>query len=107
MIERLCEELQSPAPKRRLAALQLTHLVGVSDAVAEQLLPLLRDARLEVRIRAIDLLSAFGHESLKKIVPSLLEDVSTDIQDAAHRAVRRLRRHEAAAIGPETDNFHI
>ncbi|MEZ6138529.1 MAG: hypothetical protein R3C53_26905 [Pirellulaceae bacterium] len=92
--ERLSLELQCPAPKRRLAALQVTEMLGCADAVSEWLMPLLEDSRLDVRVKVIDLLSALGHESLETLIPQLLQDASTDIQDAANRAVRRQARHK-------------
>ncbi len=84
--------LQSPAPKRRLAALQATQLLECADQVIDALIPLLDDDRLEVRVRVIDLLSALGYEPLEELLPELLNDASTDIQDAANRAERRFRR---------------
>lgn len=92
--ERLTNELQCPAPRRRLAALQATQLLDCVDQVSKILLPLLDDPRLEVRVRTIDLLGALGHESLETLLPQLLIDASTDIQDAANRAVRRLNRQK-------------
>jgi HEAT repeat protein len=92
--QKLTAELQSPAPKRRLAALQVTQLLGCSRQVSDALMPLLDDPRLEVRVRTIDLLGALGHERLEQMIPELLEDASTDIQDAASRAVRRMLRHK-------------
>lgn len=93
--EHLKRELQSPAPKRRLAALQATQLLQCADAVSKALMPLLNDPRLDVRVRTIDLLGALGHESLEQLIPELLHDASTDIQDAAHRATRRMKRQKA------------
>ncbi len=90
--ERLTRELQSPAPRRRLAALQATQLLDCADQVSETLMPLLEDPRLEVRVRIIDLLGALGHEALEQLIPQLLADASTDIQDAANRATRRMKR---------------
>jgi hypothetical protein len=90
--EVLSRELQSPAPKRRLSALQAAQILGCVQEVSQVLLPLLEDPRLEIRVRTIDLLSALGHESLEQIIPALLNDASTDIQDAAGRAIRRMNR---------------
>ncbi len=90
--ETLSRELQCPSPKRRLAALQVTEMLGCSESVSQWLMPLLDDPRLDVRVRVIDLLSALGHESLETLIPELQQDASTDIQDAANRAVRRLNR---------------
>ena len=90
--ERLTRELQSPAPRRRLAALQATQLLDCADQVSQTLMPLLDDPRLEVRVRTIDLLGALGHEALEQLIPELLTDANTDIQDAANRAVRRMKR---------------
>ncbi len=95
--ERLTTELQSPAPRRRLAALQATQLLECADQVSQTLMPLLDDPRLEVRVRTIDLLGALGHESLETYLPELLADASTDIQDAANRAVRRMNRKKRKA----------
>ncbi|MEZ6076671.1 MAG: hypothetical protein R3C56_13715 [Pirellulaceae bacterium] len=93
--ERLTRELQSPAPRRRLAALQATQLLDCADLVSQTLMPLLDDPRLEVRVRTIDLLGALGHEALEQLIPELLADANTDIQDAANRAVRRMKRTKA------------
>lgn len=95
--ERLTHELQSPAPRRRLAALQATQLLGCADLVSQTLMPLLEDPRLEVRVRTIDLLGALGHEALEQRLPQLLTDANTDIQDAANRAVRRMKRTRSKA----------
>jgi hypothetical protein len=94
LAEPLSRELQCPAPKRRLAALQITEMLGCGGEVSEHLVPLIDDARLDVRVRAIDVLSALGHNSLETMIPILLQDASTDIQDAASRAVRRMQRRE-------------
>lgn len=88
----LTRQLQNPAPKKRLAALQVTQLLGCADQITDALTPLLEDPRLEVRVKVIDLLSALGHEPLEEMLPQLLDDASTDIQDAANRAIRRIRR---------------
>lgn len=90
--QRLTQELQNPAPRRRLAALQVIELLECADAISQTLMPLLKDPRLEVRVRTIDLLAALGHESLEQLLPQLLADANTDIQDAANRAARRLQR---------------
>ena len=92
MHDRLTRELQSPAPRRRLAALQVTQLLECADQVSQSLMPLLDDPRLEVRVRTIDLLGALGHEALEYLIPELLSDANTDIQDAANRALRRMKR---------------
>lgn len=92
--EILSRELQSPSPKRRMAALQITEMLNCGDKVSKWLMPLLDDPRLEVRVRVIDLLSALGHESLESLIPELLADASTDIQDAANRALRRKMRNQ-------------
>ena len=92
LTQRLTRELQSPAPRRRLAALQVIELLECSQEIGQTLMPLLKDPRLEVRVRTIDLLSALGHEALEQLIPELLDDANTDIQDAANRAARRLQR---------------
>lgn len=93
LTETLTEALQSPAPRHRLAALQATRLLGCVDAISRELMPLLEDPRLEVRVQTVDLLGALGHEALESLLPKLLQDSSTDIQEAANRAARRLNRH--------------
>lgn len=98
----LSRMLQSPAPKRRMAALQVTQLLECADSVKDTLMPLLNDDRLEVRVRVIDLLSDLGYEPLEEEIPNLLNDASTDIQDAANRALRRFHRRQASANSPET-----
>lgn len=92
LTQRLTRELQNPAPRRRLAALQVIELLECSHEIGQTLMPLLKDPRLEVRVRTIDLLSALGHEALEQLIPDLLDDANTDVQDAANRAVRRLQR---------------
>lgn len=96
--ESLSRELQCSSPKRRMAALKITEILGCTDKVTEWLMPLLNDPRLDVRVRVIDLLSALGHESLESLIPQLLCDASTDIQDAANRAIRRLNRNNNNAF---------
>lgn len=91
----LCRELQCPSPKRRLSALQVTEMLECADQVSEQLIPLMEDSRLDVRVRTIDVLSALGHESLEQMIPQLMTDASTDVQDAANRAARRFQRRKA------------
>lgn len=88
--EVLAKELQSPSPKRRMVALQVTEFVGCAADLKDQVIELLNDPRVEVRVRAIDLISTVKCEELETIIPRLLADVSTDIQDAASRALRRL-----------------
>lgn len=95
LTQRLSRELQNPAPRRRLAALQVIELLECAQAVSQTLMPLLKDPRLEVRVRTIDLLAALGHEALEELIPDLLTDANTDIQDAANRAALRLRRTNA------------
>ncbi len=96
--EVLSRELQCPAPKRRMAALQATQMLDCGEQVGEALLPMLEDPRLEVRVRVIDCLSALAHETLDRMIPKLLNDASTDIQDAAGRAIRRRLRQRHAAM---------
>jgi hypothetical protein len=104
--ETLSRELQNPSPKRRLTALQITEMLGCGDKVSQWLMPLLDDPRLDVRVRVIDLLSALGHESLDTLIPELLKDASTDIQDAANRALRRKSRHASITSSDKLDSSH-
>ena len=90
--ELLSQEFSSPAPKRRLAALQVTELLDCADEVSQWLLPLLEDERLEIRVKTIDVLTALGHEEIEQRIPELLDDANTDVQDAAARAQRRFAR---------------
>jgi hypothetical protein len=92
--KKLTVEMQSPAPKRRIAGIQATQLLDLSREVSEELLPLVDDSRLEVRVRVIDLLSALGHEALEETLPRLLNDASTDIQEAAARAIKRFNKRK-------------
>lgn len=92
IVPQLLKVLASPAPQRRLLALQVIELLDVSSEVTEQLLPLVDDPRVEVRVRAIDLLSALASPQLVALLPGLLVDATTDVQDAAMRAVRRAQR---------------
>ncbi len=99
IIPQLLKALESPAPKRRLMALQVIRLLEVSEEVTKRLLPLVHDPRMEVRVPAIDLVSALGAPELEELLPELLADPTTDVQDAAIRAQRRLeRRQRQAAI---------
>lgn len=92
----LVKELESPAPKKRLAALRATQMLSQSESVSQYLLPMLDDPRLEVRVRVIDLLSELGSELVDRLLPNWLSDVSTDIQEAAKRVVRRRERLKKA-----------
>ncbi len=98
----LVKELESPSPKRRMAALQATQLLDLSEAVGKHLAPMLIDPRLEVRVRVIDVLSALGNEVIDELLPKLLSDASTDIQDAANRALRRRQRvHDSHSVATQ------
>ena len=90
MIDTVSRYLASPAPKKRVTALQATELLECAADVTDRLFYLLDDSRLEVRVRAIDLLSFAGHEPFKELIPQLQQDPSTDVQDAANRAARML-----------------
>lgn len=92
----LVKELESPAPKKRLAALRATQMLSQSESVSQYLLPMLEDPRLEVRVRVIDLLSELGSELVDRLLPGWLSDVNTDIQDAGKRVVRRRERLKKA-----------
>jgi hypothetical protein len=93
---RLIKELECPSPKKRLAALRATQMLGHSETVSQNLLPMLDDPRLEVRVRVIDLLSELGGVVLDQMLPSWLNDVNTDIQEAAKRVMRRRERQKKA-----------
>lgn len=95
LVGQIVTEMQSPAPKRRMIALQATQLLDISKSVSAQLLPLLDDPRLDIRVRVIDVLSALGHEVLEDLMPQLLNDASTDIQEAAERARKRMQRRKS------------
>ncbi len=88
----LVRELESPSPKRRLAALRATQMLSHSESVSQILLPMLQDPRIEVRVRVIDLLSELDGDLLDRFIPVWLADVSTDIQEAAQRVIRRRGR---------------
>lgn len=92
VIPHLLKELESPAPRRRILALQVIQMLDVSSTINQQLLPLVSDSRIEVRVRAIDLLAALRSEELFEILPMLLMDPTTDVQEAAARAQRRFQR---------------
>lgn len=88
----LVKELESPSPKKRMAALRATQMLSQSEAVSKFLVPMLEDPRLEVRVRVIDLLSELGSDVIDRLLPSWLSDVNTDIQEAAKRVMRRRER---------------
>ncbi len=92
----LVKELESPSPKKRMAALRATQMLARAETVSQYLLPMLEDPRLEVRVRVIDLLSELGSDVLDRMLPGWLEDVNTDIQEAAKRVVRRRDRLKKA-----------
>ncbi len=92
---KLIAEMHSPSPKRRVAAIQATQMLELSQVVSEELLPMVHDPRLEIRVRVIDLLSALGHRALDELLPRLLDDASTDVQEAAARAVRRQAKRKS------------
>ncbi len=96
----LVRELESPAPKRRLAALRATQMLSHSESVSQLLLHLLEDPRIDIRVRVIDLLSELDGDVLELLIPVWLEDVSTDIQEAAKRVIRR--RERANKTNPQT-----
>ncbi|GAB5403037.1 MAG: hypothetical protein Aurels2KO_12680 [Aureliella sp.] len=99
--ETLKRELQSPAPRRRLAALEVVYLMEVTNEMADTLVELLDDPKVEVRVQAIDLLSSAGHSSIETQLDQLLNDASSDVQQAAERAQRKFqhRRSELATSG--------
>jgi hypothetical protein len=88
----LVKALESPSPKRRMAALRATQMLSHSESVSQYLLPMLEDPRLEVRVRVIDLLSELDGEVLDQLIPTWINDVNTDIQEAAKRVIRRRER---------------
>lgn len=100
VVPQLLKALESPAPRRRIIALQAIRLMDLNSEVNERLLPLVHDSRLEVRIPAIDLLAALGAPQLIDLLPELLNDATTDVQDAAVRAERRLLRRIKRAAQP-------
>lgn len=100
VIPQLLKALESPAPRKRIIALQAIRLMDLKSEVNDRLLPLVHDPRLEVRIPAIDLLAALGAPQLIDLLPELLDDPTTDVQDAALRAQRRLVRRIKRAAAP-------
>lgn len=100
VVPQLLKALESPAPRKRIIALQAIRLMDLNSEVNERLLPLVHDSRLEVRIPAIDLLAALGAPQLIELLPELLNDPTTDVQDAAQRAQRRLLRRVKRAAAP-------
>lgn len=100
VVPQLLKALESPAPRKRIIALQAIRLMDLKSEVNERLLPLVHDPRLEVRIPAIDLLAALGAPQLVELLPELLDDPTTDVQEAALRAKRRLLRRIRGAATP-------
>ena len=105
VIPQLLNELENPSPKRRLMALQVIQLLDVTSEINQRLLPLVDDSRVEVRVRAIDLLGALLSPELAEILPGLLLDPTTDVQDAAMRAQRRMQRKRRAVAAPAIVDF--
>lgn len=96
LAEKLHDYLSNPAPKNRVAALQVVEWLDCMDIVEDKLLEMLHDPRLEVRVQLIDTLSALNDNSLENLLPALRQDANTDIVDAANRAQRRLDRRKSA-----------
>jgi hypothetical protein len=96
LAETLSEYLNNPAPKNRIAALQVVEWMECADIVDGKLLEMLHDPRLEVRVQVIDTLSALHDSSLEGLLPVLRQDANTDIVDAANRAQRRFDRRKPA-----------
>ncbi|MCA9195275.1 MAG: hypothetical protein KDB03_26070 [Planctomycetales bacterium] len=92
----LAAELDSPAPKRRLDAMQVIQHLDLISHFSSQLMQLLDDPRVEIRVRAIDMLSVLENDPLEFMLPKLLEDLSSDVQEAAGRALRRRKRNKAS-----------
>lgn len=103
----LVKELESPSPKRRLSALRATQMLGHSEAVAHYLLPMLDDSRIEVRVRVIDLLSELNGDLLDGLLPLWLNDVSTDIQEAAKRVIRRRERLKKTQTSEQPSRIEV
>jgi len=101
----LVGELESPSPKRRMAALRATQMLSHSASVSQFLLPMLEDPRIDVRVRVIDLLSELDGDVLDRLLPVWLEDVSTDIQEAAKRVIRRRERNNKTS--PSKKNLNV
>lgn len=91
----LNRQLESPAPRRRLAALEVVKLMGVAEELADALILLLEDPKVEVRVQCIDLLASIGHKAILDRLPGLLSDPSSDVQEAAERANRKFQRQRA------------
>lgn len=94
--EILTRQLQSPAPNRRAAALQVVGLMDVVEKMAPQIVLLMDDPKVEIGAQAIDLLSGIAHPAVIGRLPSLLDDPSSDIRDAAARAQRKHERRQEA-----------
>ncbi|RMF45172.1 MAG: hypothetical protein D6753_00840 [Planctomycetota bacterium] len=89
---KLAKELRSVSPQRRMQALQIVQMLDCAEEMAEPLMELLRDGKLEMRVKVIDVLSTIGYSPLQAMIPDLLADTNTDIQDAADRAQRRFKK---------------
>ena len=92
------EYLQNPAPKKRLAALQIVEWFQCAEILKNRLISMMEDPRLEVRVRLIDTLSSLNDSVLEEMIPRLLQDANTDIVDAAHRAIRRFERQKPVSM---------
>jgi hypothetical protein len=90
--EEMLMQLTSPSPQRRLQAVQALDLFETLPQVYPQLLPLVHDPQLPVRLAAIKALSRIGAPELVPLLPGLLAEPTTDIQDAAQHALRRMQR---------------
>ncbi|MGN6133627.1 MAG: HEAT repeat domain-containing protein [Aureliella sp.] len=101
-VQQLLKALENPSPKRRLLALQVIQMLDATAEISQRLLPLVHDSRVEVRVRAIDLLAALECAELFEVLPMLLDDPTTDVQDAARRALRRGDRGRRSPTAPSS-----
>ncbi|MBX3420991.1 MAG: hypothetical protein KF752_05465 [Pirellulaceae bacterium] len=101
--EQLRQQLSSPSRQRRFATLQVIEWLHCEELIPDVLASLSSESHLENRVRAIDALSILSEHALDQVMPELLLDPSTDIVDAANRALRRIgRRHHVQTSSSAT-----
>ncbi|MFO1065954.1 MAG: hypothetical protein U0892_18990 [Pirellulales bacterium] len=91
VLDELVKELGSPAPRRRAAAIEALHLFEELPQIEKELVNLIYDPQLPVRLSVIDLLMRLNSRVLFRFIPKLLEEPTTDIQDAAARALEHFQ----------------
>ncbi len=98
MVPQVLKALESPSPKRRIMALQVIRLLELSAQIKDKLLPLIDDHAWKCGCPPLICSPRSGHPNWTRCWPELLNDPTTDVQDAALRAKRRLDRRRKKSL---------